>query len=146
MKEEDKTTLKVLFAGEEQVEVAPGITISVHPISLHDLVGVIDKVEALLNKKRDAEVAGQYDAASFGMTCIKEIFALIPYCTDADLTTLPGTTALPALIEKILEQNLAEVTVGKWSALGGKVMELMGGMGKLNALINAEATTQSATD
>lgn len=140
METDEKKVLETLFPGRE-VEVAPGLTIQVHPIWLEDLPRVIDKIEALISAKEkmaQESPEGKIDMLQFGTSCAKEIIALIPYSTD-DLPPkkIPGTAGFPALFEAIIELNLNDYSMGKWKALADRIVTLIGGLGKLEGMIGA---------
>ena len=112
------TELDVLFPTQE-VDLGNGQTVIVRPLTLEDLPKVIDafgKIMQLADEKKPP--------ADMAMAGMGELLQILPLCIDRKPSEIPSTI-LPDLIEVLIEQNLTEAVVGKWTTLIQKVSEKM---------------------
>ena len=113
-KQPQERDLNVLFPGEE-VEI-DGQKVMVKPLPLSKLPKIIDAFSELM-RLVEVEKVRPGELALKGMSQLLEI---LPYCIDVELDRIPAY-ALPDLLEKMIEQNITDATVGKWQALVQKV-------------------------
>ena len=99
------TELEVLFP-ETTVQ---GIVVK--PISLLDLPKVIDAFGKVL------QLADQgVHPTDIALRGLRELLLIMPYCIDRPAEEIPSPV-VPELIQVMLDQNLNEETVGKWTSL-----------------------------
>lgn len=111
MTEEKKkdSVLAVMFPGRE-VKVGDGV-IKVTPLSLKEMPKVVDAFGIIM---RLAE--GGVGHAEIAVAAMRELLEILPFCIDRPPEDVPSP-AVPDIIEIVLEQNLTETSVGKWTAL-----------------------------
>jgi len=115
MTEQDRE-LKILFSGEE-VPVGDGI-VTVSPLPLSKLPKVIEAFSSLM--KRAEEGITPQELAMQGLA---DVLQLLPFCVDVDTDAIPAY-AVPDILEKVIEQNISDATVGKWKALIPKMTDM----------------------
>lgn len=123
-KQQPKKTnaLDVLFP-EKAVNLEGGGSITVRPLTLADLPKVTDafaRLMGLATQMQDPKEGTSVTAIiSEG---VKEILLLIPFCIDRKQEEVPAT-AVPELLEIIVEQNFPEDVITKWRGLVGRVLD-----------------------
>jgi len=119
-KEESKDrTLNVLFPGEE-VDIGGGVKVTVRPLSLPHLPKVINAFSSLMSKAE----AGM-PPSELAVNGMLDLVELLPFCLDLQSEEIP-VTALPDILEKVIEQNVSDAVVGKWQALIPKLTGVLG--------------------
>jgi hypothetical protein len=108
--------LNVLFSGEE-VKVGDGV-VTVSPLPLSKLPKVIEAFSSLMKRAQDG-ITPQ-ELAMQGLT---DILKILPFCVDVDPDDIPAY-AVPDILEKVIEQNISDATVGKWKALIPKMTDM----------------------
>jgi hypothetical protein len=119
MSEEQKPgdVLEVMFP-EKEVDLGSKRKITVSPVSLEDLPKIAKSFGKVLSMAETGK-----SPAEIAITGLEEILQIIPYCIDIPPKEVPST-AVPEIIEIVIEQNITEESVGKWSALIQKAIEL----------------------
>jgi hypothetical protein len=101
--------LEVLFP--EKTLTASGLTIKITPLSLQNLPKVVEAFGVLM---RLAEA--NMPPSQIATAAMKELLEILPYCLDVPIEKIPASLA-PEIIDIVLDQNLTEAVVGKWTAL-----------------------------
>jgi hypothetical protein len=118
-KKETGDVLDVMFP-EREVSLAEGQTLKVRPLSLEDL----PKVAKAFGKVLNLTEAGK-SPADIAISGLEEILQIIPYCIDRPPSEVPST-AVPEIIEIVIDQNITDDAVGKWQALIQRALDLQG--------------------
>ena len=118
-----KSALEVMFPGREVVITIGGkeVPVMVTPLSLQDLPKVAQGFGRLM---RLAETGGLVPS-EIAARGLEELLLLIPYCIDLPPNKVPATQ-VPDLLEVIIEQNITEEVVGKWTSLVQKLVKSTG--------------------
>jgi hypothetical protein len=107
---DDKAVLSILFPSEE-VEIGGGKVVTVRPLSLEHLKDVLESFQKVISFYQAGD-----DAPTILFKGFKEVMELLPFCIDVPMGHIPSGYA-PDILEAFLRQNLAEDTLGKWTAL-----------------------------
>lgn len=132
-KEKDSNVLDVMFPGQE-IKIGNNV-IKVTPLSLKEMPRVIDAFGVIMRL-----AAGGVGHAEIAVTAMKELLEILPFCIDRSPEEIPSTI-IPDIIEIVLEQNLTETSVGKWTALINRIGSLAPNTGdpkskKKGAIVN----------
>lgn len=103
---------KVLFPGDE-VPLPDGSVIKVKPLTLANFSKVTSSMETIVSL-----VASGVDPGSLGVRAMAQLVDIIPYCIDRKADEVPAS-AIPDLLRIVVEQNISDEILKKWSALGG---------------------------
>jgi hypothetical protein len=110
--------LKVLFPGEEVDLGGEAGKVKVSPLTLEDMPKVVGSFGKII-KLAEAQV----DEAQLAIVAMTELLEILPYCIDRPAKEIPST-AVPEILDIVIEQNVTEAAVGKWTALVQRVLEL----------------------
>lgn len=125
MSEKEKSgELRVLFP-TKTIDLADGEKLIITPLSLADLPHVVKAFGSLVkifeeNSKSKAQVSNAEIAAA----ATSQLLEILPYCIDRPAKDVP-MTVVPEVLEIILDQNVTDLAVGKWTALAKRAMGLI---------------------
>jgi hypothetical protein len=117
--DEKSTELDVLFPYKE-IDIGNGATVQIKPLNLETLPKVVDAFGAIMSLSEQG-----LPPAEIAMRGMKELLILLPLCINKAPEEIPSA-AIPEIIEIVLEQNLTDAAVGKWTALIQRVMGYVG--------------------
>jgi hypothetical protein len=124
---DSNTVLDILFPEREvPIKEIEDLIIVVRPLSLKDLPKVSDAFGVLMRYA----MAG-YDPIAIAAKGFGEIAKLIPYCINVPPESIPASYG-PEVMEIIVEQNITDDVIKKWTALVGKRTEIAEEKGVLN--------------
>lgn len=128
--------LNVLFPGKS-VPLPDGSVVNVTPLSLKDLPKVVEafgtimklateqarsekKVTKTPTKKKTAsdklDKSAESAYAEIAAAGMKELLQILPYCIDRQPEEIPFE-AVPEIITIVIEQNVTDSAIKKWTAL-----------------------------
>jgi len=122
-KDEKRTELDVLFP-DKKITLSDGSVVTIKPLVLPDLPKVAAAFSKLMKRSEKMKVADPVEMALLGM---EELFALLPFCIDRKPEEILAADAAEVL-QIILQQNITDAAVGKWSALADMVTKRFGGL------------------
>ena len=129
IKKDAGNELDVLFPGKE-ASIGGDQTVTVRPISLENLPQVAKSFGKIMRMAELGTLPSELAVAG-----MEELLQILPYCIDRSPAEIPST-AVPDIIQIVLEQNVTEDVVGKWQALIQRIVKLQG----------SEAEDQSKSD
>lgn len=123
---EKQTKLDVLFPDRE-VTLSNGNKVTVHPLMLNDLPKVIRVLAKIFQKAKDVPESenGEKNYLDLVISASEDVMELVPFCVDGGTSSITLADA-PGVIEIILDQNLTDEALGKWTALIQKVAGQLG--------------------
>jgi len=111
MKAKETTELEVLFPSKE-ITLTDGSKVIVSPLTLENLPKVADAFGELMKKVE----LGRTNSAEIAAKALGELLKLVPYCINRPPKEIPAYD-VPSILETIVEQNVTENVVGKWTGL-----------------------------
>jgi len=136
-KDEHDTVMDVLFPEREvPIKEIDDLVVIVTPLSLKDLPKVSDAFGVLMRYA----MAG-YDPVAIAAKAFGELAKLIPFCINVPWDKIPASYG-PEIMEIIVEQNLSDDVVKKWTALVEKVNEMAENQGVLTPIQGVKPPTQ----
>jgi hypothetical protein len=111
--------LELLFPKKEYT-LHEGVTIEISPLSLEDLPKVADSFSSLAGLIGEGKTVQQIVTLA-----ISEILSLAKYCLSVPPRVVP-MQSVPDILEIMIEQNMNEDIVKKWTTLIERVREELG--------------------
>ena len=122
---EKSNSLEILFP-EREIKTDDGTVVcTVRPLSLKNFSKVADAFSKIAK-----EVDGGMGPAELTSTSLTQILELLPYCVNKSVDDIPATF-IPEIIEIVVDQNMKEPTLKKWSSLVDRVIALSEKAGEL---------------
>jgi len=106
---------------KDEVELWPGNTVNVRPLSLEDLPKVITQFKTLMDHYEGMDNATPVE---IGSTVANSLIDILPFCTGLKADEIP-IHKIPDLIEIVRKQNFPPESLGKWKALFAEITSFL---------------------
>ncbi len=120
MTTKEASPVKVMFPKDE-VELWPGNTVNVRPLSLEDLPQVIEQFKTIMDHYEGME---KLTPIEIGSTVANSLIDILPFCTGLQAKDIP-IHKIPELIEIVQRQNFPPESLGKWKALYAEMAKFL---------------------
>ena len=120
MTTKETSPVKVMFPKDE-VELWPGNTVNVRPLSLEDLPKVIEQFKTIMDHYEGME---KLTPIEIGSTVANSLIDILPFCTGLQAKDIP-IHKIPDLIEIVRNQNFPPESMGKWKALFAEITSFL---------------------